>query len=237
MEGENKMIGIIASIATVVGGVCSTISGALATVGSVIVKGAIALVQQLPTVISGLEIMGNVMKVISMIGQLLGISPEDEKIDELGAKIIQEETRPKLPEETAEEYLNYLRNEVQLDRGNFDNLSDEDKLACAAIGTRMVTDVIEEKTGMALSSDFLVAVGKSNMDYTEVKMFIEKFKEEGITSLDCVSQYLKNDLDPREVPKTDSIIVAALKELNPEISTEEVRERIITMKQENNKVH
>lgn len=237
MEGESKMLGIITGIATAVAGVCSTIGGAIATVGGVIAKGAVALVQQLPTIMSGLEIVGNIIKVINMIGQLLGISPEDEKIDEIGAKTIQEGTRPKLPEETAEEYLNYLRNEVQLDREKFDKLSDGDRLACGAIGARMVTDAIEEKTDMVLSSDFLVSVGKSKMDYTEVKMFMDKFKEEGMISLDCVSQYLKNDLNPREVPKIDSIMVASLKELNPGMSIEEVRERIITMKQENNKVY
>lgn len=230
------MLGIISGIGAALVSVCTTIGGALATAGSIITRGAMTIVQQLPTIMRGLEIVENIAKVVTLIGKLLGVSPEDENIDELGAKTIQEGTRPRLPQETTEEYLNYLRNEVQLDREKFDKLSDEDKLACGAIGVRMVADAIEEKTDMVLSSEFLVSVGKSKMDYTEVKMFMDKFKQEGIISLDCVSQYLSNNLDPKEVPKVDSIMVASLKELNPGLSTEEIRDRIITMKQENNKL-
>ncbi|MEG2869439.1 MAG: hypothetical protein RR894_17040, partial [Terrisporobacter sp.] len=110
-------------IGAFIGGLCTlgatainTIGTAISTVGAAVVVGAKALIPALKTVGAVIDIVCKVCSIVLEIAHKLGLVEQDEKIEEIGAKTLQEDTRGRLDGESASEYMEYLRNEVELDR-------------------------------------------------------------------------------------------------------------------------
>lgn len=219
------MFGIITGICAGISAAIGVVSTAICSVGGALVAGAKALIPIMSTVSGALEVVSRICTVIVAIASILGIAKEDEKLDEIGAKTLQEDTRPKLEGESAEEYMEYLRNEVELDREKFEKLKEEEKLACSAIGARLMSDSIEEKLGFDLPSNAILAAGLAKMSSNEFKVLIDKFKENDINSLKSIDGYLGNKLDINEGLKVDDIVSESIKKANPELSEDKVRER------------
>ena len=113
---------------TVLGGL---LSAAISTVGPIISTVANVLINKLPPVIETAKlVIDTISEVVSKVCEILDIAPLDENTEELGAKVMQEGTRPKCDEETTQEYLDYLRNEVTFDKEKFDKMTPEEKLVC-----------------------------------------------------------------------------------------------------------
>ena len=231
MEGECKM-GLLGAF---IGGVASFLSTAVSTVGSAIVGVASTLIAKLPDLALAKEVVGFIATVISKVAEFLGVGPKDENMEELGAKAMQEGIRPKMEEETTQEYLDYLRNEVVLDREKYEKLSDTEKVACSTLGTTLVSKSIEEKTGVELPPEFLLSIAKTKMRAEEITKFISEFGKNEIFNMGVLSDYLSNKLTESKVEKVDSIIVSSLKELNPDVSEQAIKEEILDMKRNNNK--
>lgn len=226
-------------IGALIGGLCalgaaaiSTIGTAISTVGSAVVAGAKALIPVLRTATIVIDVVYRVCSIISEIAHELGLVEQDEQIDEIGAKILQKNARERLDGESASEYMEYLRNEVELDREKFEKMKEEDKLACSALGTRLVADSIEEKLNFELPSKALLAVGLADANSQELKLIIDNFKKNNIKSLDKFDKYLANDLNLSENIKIDTIIVDSIKESNENLSNEDSVQKVLDMKKD-----
>ena len=149
----------------------------------------------------------------------------------LGFKAMQEGTRAKMEDESIEDYLNYLRNEVSVDKTKFQALSEEDKLKCNVMGTGMLSQSISEKSGLEISGDFLLDMQKMKMSGEQLSKYIETFSEKGIDSLDELTQYLRGELNDRESAKIEAIIKSIEKTSNPSLSDGEVLLRMDAMKE------
>lgn len=134
------------------------------------------------------------------------IAPPNEKVDELGAKAMQEDTHPKLEEESTQEYLDYLRNDVKLDEEKFAKMTEDEKLACEALGTSMLTKSVEEKTGIELPPEFLLTIAKSRLRYEQVEKFIHSFSDSGINSMGEFTKYISNDMSKEEAGKVGNVV-------------------------------
>jgi hypothetical protein len=103
--------------------------------------------------------LGSVMQVIQVVSTLLGILNSEDNIEELGAKAMDADKKPEDFDSNAE-YIDYLRNDIELDREKFENATDVEKTARQAVGASIVIKGIEEKKGFDIPVTTWVAMAK-----------------------------------------------------------------------------
>ena len=135
---------------------------------------------------------------------------------------------------SAKEYLDYLRNDVPLNEEEYDKLSDYDKMRCEVLGTFMVAKTIEEKAGVELSPDFVMAIAKANLSPEQTEKLINAFSENRIASMGEFHKYISNapEMTIEAAEKVEDILTDVIKETSPELSENEILNEIQTMKQE-----
>ncbi|KAB2954274.1 hypothetical protein F9B85_00845 [Heliorestis acidaminivorans] len=219
---------------------CSAIGSAISTavnfvgnnlgkIGGVIGNSVAVILSPFKTLEIAIRAIEAIAILVTTIAEILGIGQKDEKMDELGAKAIQEDTLPREEFETHQEYIKYLREEIELDREKFNEMSPEERLACTAIGTTILAKSIEEKTGVEIPAEFLLTAEKINLSAEEIKVCIDKFKENGLFTMGEMSDYLQGkDLKGKE-PAISSVIIDAMQALNPQMTHKDVQNKMINM--------
>jgi len=211
------------------------ISAVAATIGPALSAAATFVVTKLPVILETAAVcVSAISTVVTKVSEMLNIAPPGEIPEELGAKVMQEKTRPIGPEETTQEYLDYLRNEVELDREKFEKMTKEERLNCEIIGDTMLAKSIEEKTGIELPGDFLYTIPQAKLEYQTVLALIKSFSDAGISSLDDFTRYIANDMSEAEAETVGNAVKNAIQETSPEMSQEEIQKEIVAMKQEYN---
>lgn len=219
------------AIVSGISNVCSTIGGAVFSG----VSGIAGLAKDLVFPALGLELSEIIIAIqlvsviISTVAELLGLKGE-ETPEELGLKAEQADKKPE-DFDSIQEYIDYLRNEVEVDKSKLDNLSQEEKVTYGAIGSAICVKGIEEKYGMEMSGDFWTTVAKMGMKGQEVKTYIDHFKLHDIHEMKDMTDYIKGvHLDEnKDRHNIGSAILDALKELNPELSDESLKEKLLDM--------
>jgi len=229
------MFGILTAFASAVVSAVSTVAS---TIGPVVAGIAKTVVTALPKLLN-IENLVTVIKiaadVISGISKVLNLSPENENPEELGAKTMQEDTRPQRPNETTEEYLGYLR-EVPLDKEKYAKMSETEKMAASAIGTGMLMKNIDEKYHVAVTPEFIAAVHKTDINYAQAAKLILAFQKNKVESTKDFADYMGNELGADKVANVSTSVREALKEMNPEATESDINKEVISMKQAYNKV-
>lgn len=221
------MFGFIgAAIGAVVSTAVGVVSSIAATVGSAVASVARSLISIAPR----MEELDLISKIITAIGRILGILPPEENVDDIGAKTMQEGTRPRMPEETAEEYLDYLRNEVELDKEKLAKMSEAEKMACLATGSAIVMEAAAEKSDVVLTPTYVVNASRAGLEAAAVLAIAHKFKENNI-DIDKFGAFFNNELSGKDV----SVVYQSLKDgvgnIHPEMSDKEIRAEINKMEQ------
>jgi len=205
------------------------ISSGISSIGGAISGFAKAIIAPFPQLIMAETAIKVIVTVISFIAQALNIIKKEETPEEIGAKAME---CGRSPEEfkSTEEYIEYLRNEVQLDKEKFENMSQVEKLGCTAVGVAILTRGIEEKEKISIPVEFLHQVAKVNMKSEEVKCYIESFKNNGLANMGDMVSFLKGDFTNIKVESVSSAILEALKSLNPDLSEQDIQAKIYNMK-------
>ena len=187
------------------------ISAAAAVIGPALSTTATFIATKLPAILQTASvIVSAITSIVTNVSKILNIAPEGEQPDELGAKTLQEGTRPIKEGETTQDYLDYLRNEVTLDREKYEKMTAEQKLNCEIIGDTMLAKSIEEKTGIEVSPEFLLAAGKINMGYQTVNALINSFSNNDIDSLGDYAKYISNDMSEKDAIKVGGAVREAI---------------------------
>ena len=211
------MFGVIMSA---VSSAVSVVSSVVSTVGKAVVIGATKL----------LEVAGNhldtIVNVIETIGKILDVIAQGDKIDELGAKAIQSEKKPEDFDKISE-YIEHLKNEIELDMDKFDNANMEDKFARKAIGATIVSKGIEEKKETSIPMEFWKEVAKQGMNSTEIDRVIDLFKENKEDNK--FSEYMNGKLDYKDEVKVGGMIIEMYRKLEPNMTIEQIEEKIMKM--------
>lgn len=214
----------VSSACSAIGSVCSAIGGALFTGAGGIAALATGIVGSvvglgLPEILLAIQAVG---AIVSAIAEVLGLKDEEETPEELGMKA---EMADKKPEdfESTEKYIEYLRNDVQIDKEKLDNLKEEDKIKYGAIGSSIYIKGIEEKYGMNMPAEFWTTVADLKMDGKQVKAYIDSFKEHNINDMSDMSSYIKRDLeDGKDRGNISNAMIDALKKINPDATEDEL---------------
>lgn len=211
-------------IGAIVGAAIGVISSIASTVGPAIVATATAIAKIAPT----LEKILTFANVVSGIAQLLGVLDPDENPEDIGAKAMQEGTRPRMANESAEEYLNYLKNDVELDKEKQAQMDEKERLACVATGSALVLSTIAEKNDINMSPEFVSNVSKTSLAAADTLKVISKFKGNNI-ELDKFNDYFNNNLSGNELSNVNQTLKESIKEINPDMSEKEIRAEINNM--------
>lgn len=212
----------ISALGSAIGG---ALSSTISNISTSIVAG-LGIGLTLPELLIGMAVVSSI---VSFIAEALGIKKKEESPEELAMKAEQSDKKPE-DFDSINSYIDYLRENIKVDKEKLNNLSDEEKLKYQAYGTGLYIKAIEEKENMNISTDFLIKAKDLNMDGKQVKAYIDSFKESGIDDMDDMVHYLKNDINEKgHMMKVDGAIINALKELNPEMSEEEIYDKLNNM--------
>lgn len=234
-------MGFFSSIGSAIGGALSSIGSAISSgissicssINSTFFSGAggiAALATSLIIPGVGLPeiivVAGFIARVVSEIAEALGLKEKDETPEELGMKAEEADKKPE-DFDSIEAYIEYLRNDVEIDKEKLKELSEEDKLKYAAIGTAINIKGIEEKYGVEMPGDFWKTASDLRISAQETKQYIESCKQNGITNMKDMSDYLKG-YAPESGTKPSVVsdsIMDALKKNNPGLPENQLAEK------------
>lgn len=218
------LTGIAATIGNSIKELCETIgSEGLAVIG------CIAMAILIPGF--GLPEILLLIQCISEVAKILGVNKGEDSPEELGMKT---EIAEKKPEDfdSIEEYIKYLNEEVELEEGAAEKLSEQDKVKYGAMGAALNIKALEEKYNINLSPDFLRDITIMKMTSEEVASCIDKMKENGITKMQDMTDYLRDKEIESEKSSVSGSIIDAMEELYPELSKEELEVKLCEMRKE-----
>lgn len=211
------MLGMIVSA---VSSAISVVSSVVSTVGKALVTGATKLLE-----VAGknLETIANV---IEIVGKVLDVIGQNENVDKLGGKAMQSEKTPEDFDKISE-YIEYLKNDVELDIDKFNNAKVEDKFARKAIGATIISKGIEEKKDILIPIDFWKEVTKQEMGSTEINKIIDLFKDNNMDNK--FSEYMNGKLKYTDEVKVGKMVVDMYRELEPNMTIEQIEDKVMKM--------
>ncbi len=215
ISGAMKLAGSLGA------GILSGVSGAL--------PGLMAALGPVLGPFVGMLMVEWIGKVVAAVAQMLGITKEKENVKELGARLSEAQRHPEWKQredfESFQEYNDYLKEMIPV--------LDEEKLrknglAYTAIGTGALIREINEETGMELTPETTMLVGRGKITAEELRMMLQVFKEEGMNGSDITNFFLKKMTLAAETGLRDKLIDRYI-EMYPETSREELIQRLETI--------
>ncbi len=195
---------LVSAACSLVSSACSAACSLCSKIGGGVMSGISSLVSKIigPNLGPNVEEMVNFfVKVISFLAEYFSDKPKEEEPEEIGMKAEQAEKAGKKPDDfdSINEYIEYLRNEIQLDSDKMKKLSDEERLKYQLVGSGLYIRDVEEKQGLTLAPDFLEsAIKLKEQGYTEMDIanLMQSMKNNGVTDAKQYVDFLKGDLQP-----------------------------------------
>ena len=153
------------------------------------------------------ELVKEVKELISSVAELLGLKDEDESSEELGLKSEKANRKPE-DFDSREEYVSYLRDDIELDKYDREKLNNESlKEKYSAKGLDIEMGAINEKIGVKLGLEDYVMMAKAGINKVQDFMtIVDTFKEKGV-------EPLINEAIERLIPmKEGATVIDTLKE-------------------------
>jgi len=209
---------------------CSLASKAVEVVSSVVKSVGKAIVEKttefLTVATKTLELINSV---VEFIAKKLGIIEDKDSAEDLGDRAMRAEKTEEDFNSTSD-YIEYLKKEIEAKKPEeLEKLSPEERLARVAMGTAMLSKAIEEKTSLEIPVSFWKDAVEAGLSGEEIDLMLKKFKEAGIAPADF-SKYLRRELDFKDSYKFDNVLIEEYKELEPTLSSEEIEEKVINLK-------
>lgn len=234
------------SVCCCVGRICSGIAGALG--GTFLGNAISSFVTKIGVAIPGINIISAVLiiaDIVCKVAEALGIKEKDkDEPDELAMKAEKDDMKPDDFDST-EAYIKHLQQDIQLTReekARLEKMSPEEKSAYKATGTYLYAKACNEKLGfdtaglknpelVGLTVEVLADLSKiqSILSPSEFVVY-SKYLQANNMGMKEFSDYLHNrsaDLSTDE--KVQSALTDAMKEIAPDISDDEINQKLYSM--------
>ena len=217
------MIGVIIGAISAVG---AALTAAVSTAGPALMSMAAGI----KTLILGggslglsdvLFLVESIMKIAKALGLIDGETPSEE----LGARAILAEKQPEDFEDT-KKYIEYLKEEVNLDKENLKNKSEEEILVYKVLGSGIALKGVEESIGVTFSPIFLEVASKNNLTPDEILNIAKACGNNGMTTTLMVDGYMENNLSLKEKINVGNVIIEGLKEVNPSMLLNDIEDKL-----------
>lgn len=200
-------MGFWSSLGSAVGSVCSAVCGGIAAVcggGIASLAGAVGLALK----VTGL--LDAAVKVVDVIGRVLGIWGEKETTEEMGDRALQAQEADIRPEnfETYEQYLKEIRG-LELDPEKSKSYTQAEKIMA---GMGVCYWGLDGKYGKG-SGDLLTHIVKDHEFFNEKRLGAYL---DGVRNVADVARFFSGKLSPDEVNRVGDNLLMAEKKLNPE---------------------
>lgn len=226
-------------------GVCSCISSVCRAIGGALSSAAAAIggfVEKLNTVVqiafpgvNLLNAIGLICNVIGKIAEFLGLKTDNQDSpEELGMKAEQADKKPEDFENT-EKYINYLHNEIELDKKKMESLKPDEKSAYAAIGSYVYLKGSSEKLGVEMNSladpQLLCDFVKLGISDKEIVAYISNLRDANIAPNE-MSNYLHGAMPNLDMAKKiHNNMISTINELKPVLTKQEAAEELLQMRE------
>lgn len=230
-------MGLFGGICSMVSAACSFVGNAIGTVGNAIsgmasgiISGIGKMIPVVGNIITAIQTAFFIGNIIIKVAEALGITSGNERTDELGAKIMQDGTRSIEEGETAEEYLNYILNDVELDTEKFKLSTDAEKLAYNALGIALEAKAVADKLDISITDDFLCSIGLLKLNSSFVLNLLRNLSNEGYGNTGTFTSYLQNKLSFDDNYAVNNIVKNTIKSEDPYLSEQDINTKIDNMK-------
>jgi len=213
-------MGFWSSVGGCIGSVCSAVGSCVSAVGSVLASSAQLLVS-----VAG-AYLGPVVNVISAVAQMLGVFKKEDDPEDLGRRAAISDKKPEDFDST-EQYIEHLRNDIQIDKEKMKKETDIDKAAYQAIGAGIAVKGISEKKGFDIPMEAWVTFAKLGMENKEkeVNALLDDFKGD----IGKVSEYAEGKLSAKEEMVVGDRLVDCYKKLEPSMSEAEIERKVMQL--------
>lgn len=209
------------------GAICGAVSSAVSFVGSCVSSLGKAVVGMASTLIKELApIIDTVVTIIKLVAEHFDILKPEDDIEDLGARAMKSDKKVE-DFDSVNDYIDHLRNDIELEKDELKKMGEGQKLACKAVGSTITSKALSEKIGIEIPADFWVEVGKHSMTFKETLGLIEAYKNNNMPIQ--FANYLKGNMRFSDRVKNEGIIVNTYKEINPEMTTEEIEDKLMSM--------
>ncbi len=209
------------AISSAFSGATKIVTGAVKAIGSVVVEGAKKFLE------FEMDKLKTIVTILETIAKALGIIKPEEDAEELGDKAMKADKKPEDFDST-EEYIEYLRNEIRSSKEELEALPKEERLARTAVGSALLSKAISEKKEMHIPVEFWNEAVDMGLDAKQIDEFLKKFQGAGIAPSEFL-KYLKRELGEEKESKIDSVLVQTYKELEPNMSEEEIEKKLLQL--------
>lgn len=234
----------VSSAVSVASSICTGIGGILTKAAPVVSK----FITQIPVALPGIQVIkaiAVVADIVCNIAQAIGLKKQGEnEPDELAVKAEKDDMRPDDFEST-EAYIKHLQEDIQLtkeDRVRMNRMSPEERAAYQATGTYLYAKACSEKMGLdteglknpelvGLTVQVLADLAKiqSVLSPQEFVVYSKYLQANGLGTKEF-SDYLHNrSTDLATDDKVCKAIVEAMKEINPNITEEQIDQKLYAM--------
>jgi len=209
-------------------GVCSLVSGAVSAVGSMVssIGGALASTAKMALNVAG-SWFTPMINIITQIGKMLGILEEKDDPEDLGRRA---ELSDKKPDDfdSIQEYIQHLKNDIQIDREKMAAESDDKKMAYKAVGATITMKGINEHKGFEIPLEAWVSFAKLGLENKEkeVNALLDSFKGDKI---DDFVGYVEGNLEPDKELEVGDQLVETYKSLEPGLSEAEIEKKVMEL--------
>jgi len=214
------------SVGSAISSVCSAAVSVVSSIGGSLGKVA-GLAGNLLKVAG--PYINTIMTVVQIVSQLLGILKQDETPEELGDKAVRADKQPE-DFDTTQEYIDYLREEVEFDKEEFDKLSDEEKLARSAVGTAISMKAINETKGFDVSLNTWTSMAKLYDKGILNKEGVDEFLDEFKNDQEDLNGYVNKEIKGAKGVEVAGKLAEAYQKLEPELSAEEIENKVLNSK-------
>lgn len=98
-----------------------------------------------------------------------------------------------------------------------------------AVGSSILVKGIEEKEEFEIPGEFVAEIGRQNLSVAETRQYIKTFKNEDLQLKDFAS-FLSGTIDKKVYATVGNAIESAIKNLNPDMTENEINDKITNMK-------
>ena len=227
------IIGAVTAAVTAIGTAVSTVAASIApiitTVGGALHKAITVVAAKLPPF---LETVGKIANVVGTVAEILGLKkPGQDSPEELGMKAEQSDKKPEDFDNDYEAYINYLHNEVELDKEKLGKLTPEEKAVHSIVGSAIYCEGARQKFGVdEINPELIVYAAKIGLSAKEVMEVVKELKENGFgTQKECMD-YLKGDrVEPEIAQKVQNSVKKAMMSADPSLNEDEATGKLVNL--------
>ncbi len=206
----------------------SLISSAVSAVSSIAgsIGNALASAAKMVLNVAG-PWLSPVCNIVISVARMLGVLTGKDDPEALGMKAEMADRKPE-DFDSIQEYIDYLRNEIRLDREQMERASAEKRTAYRAVGVSIAMKGINEKKGFEIPTEAWVAFAKAGLEgkEREINALLTRFRGE---QMEDFIGYVEGGLTPKKELEVGERLVEIYRELEPELSEAEIERRVMQL--------